>query len=84
MATKRKKVFALLLALSMCASLLGTTAFAAPGDDPICGKTEHTHTEECYRTLACGQEESAGHVHTDACYTLTCHVPESEGHRHTD
>lgn len=84
MATKRKKVFALLLALSMCASLLGTTAFAAPGDDPICGKTEHTHTEECYKTLICSQEESAGHVHTNACYTLTCQVPESEGHTHTD
>ena len=84
MAKKRKKVFALLLALSMYASLLGTTAFAAPGDDPICGKTEHTHTEECYKTLICSQEESEGHVHTDACYTLTCQVPESEGHTHTD
>ena len=84
MAKKRKRVFALLLALSMCVGLLGTTAFASPGDDPICGKTEHTHTEECYKTLICSQEESTGHSHTDACYELTCQEPESEGHTHTD
>lgn len=54
----------------------------------ICGKEEHTHTDECYTTekvLTCGQEESADHQHTDACYTeqkvLTCG---KEEHTHTE
>lgn len=47
---------------------------------PQCGKEEHVHTDECYawelvcteRTdprgeLICGQEETEGHTHTDAC-----------------
>lgn len=61
----------------------------------ICGQEEgagaHTHTDACYtevRTdqLICGQEESAGHVHTDACYTneLTCGQEENAEHTHTD
>ena len=61
----------------------------------VCGQEEgagaHTHTDACYtevRTdqLICGQEESAGHVHTDACYTneLTCGQEESAEHTHTD
>ena len=36
--------------------------------EPLCGLTEHTHTDDCIDadgTLLCGLE---AHVHTDACY----------------
>lgn len=62
----------------------------------VCGREEtqcHTHTEVCYETqLVCGQEEGqghthAGHVHTDACYTVTqtriCESTEPD-HVHTE
>ena len=61
-----------------------------------CGREEtqgHTHTEACYETqLVCGLEESqghthTGHVHTDACYTVTqtriCESTEPD-HVHTE
>ena len=64
----------------------------------VCGQEEgaeaHTHTEDCYtvvRTdeLICGQEESAGHVHSETCYdpdgNLICGQEEGAGaHAHTD
>lgn len=53
-----------------------------------CGMEEHTNSDDCYTvtsTLICGQEESEGHTHTDACYEtekeLTCGMGE---HTHTD
>ena len=54
-----------------------------------CGQEEHKHTEECYTAeLVCGQEESAGHTHTDKCRqietVLVCTTPESEGHTHSE
>ncbi len=54
-----------------------------------CGIEEHTHGEECYTdALVCGQEESEGHIHTEACYqaeqTLICGQEESEEHTHDD
>lgn len=62
----------------------------------VCGREEtqgHTHTEVCYETqLVCSQEESqahshTGHVHTDACYTVTqtriCESTEPD-HVHTE
>lgn len=54
-----------------------------------CGIEEHTHGEECYTdALVCGQEESEGHIHTEACYqaeqTLICGQEESEEHTHED
>lgn len=61
----------------------------------ICGQTElmHTHTDACYNVtvteeLVCGQTETEGHTHSEACYTdsseLTCGQEESEEHTHTD
>lgn len=56
-----------------------------------CGKEEHTHTENCYRSdeLLCDLEESEGtesHHHNDNCYEvkkeLICTTPESEEHTH--
>lgn len=61
-----------------------------PGGDPMQpGPTvpAHQHGESCYEDrLICGQEETAGHVHTDECYSLipgllTC-VSTEEGHIH--
>ena len=83
MANNLKRILAMLLAMTMCMGMLATTALAE--GELICDKQEHTHTEECYKTLTCGQEESAGHAHTDACYTLTCELTEGEGgHTHTE
>ncbi|MCI9615261.1 SpaA isopeptide-forming pilin-related protein [Lachnospiraceae bacterium 62-26] len=51
--------------------------------EPKCGVEEHAHSDVCYTsTLVCGQEESTGHQHTDACFetqsTLVCGLEESE------
>ena len=51
----------------------------------ICELAEHVHDDSCYRevkTLVCGEEESDGHHHTDACYekVLVC---EKEAHTHS-
>ncbi len=52
-------------------------------------ETQHQHSDSCYETrrvLVCGLEESAGHTHTEACYTkqLICGQEEREGHTHTE
>lgn len=56
-----------------------------------CGKEEHTHTEDCYRSedWLCGLEEQTateGHVHDQTCWqtqeTLICGQEESELHVH--
>ncbi len=60
-----------------------------------CGKEEHTHSEECYRSSEplCGKEEaeaSEGHTHSEECYelvenkSLICGQEESELHVHDD
>ena len=70
-----------------------THSEACYGQAVVCGQEEgagaHTHTEACYTQVRteeriCGQEESAGHVHADACYGLVCGQEESEEHQHTD
>ena len=59
----------------------------------VCGLEEgeaesgHVHGPACYeqqQILTCTQEESAGHTHSDACYTLTCGQGEGGGHTHSD
>ena len=57
----------------------------------VCGMSEgdggHVHSDTCYTEtsqLTCGQEESAGHIHSEACTGLICGQEESEGHTHTD
>ena len=54
-----------------------------------CGIEEHEHTDGCYESvLICGQEESEGHHHSEACYdeggALICGQEEFEGHQHSD
>ena len=53
----------------------------------------HQHDETCYteeQELICNQDEDPGHVHTEACKTvtenreLTCGQEESQGHTHTE
>ena len=80
-----------------CGKAEHTHSEACYEDVLACGQEEgagaHTHTEACYTTvqtdeLICGQEESAGHTHSDACYdeegNLTCGQEESAGHIHTE
>lgn len=67
-------------------------------NDPICGKEEHVHTEECYATelrypqstMDCTLDSGDApviHTHDKYCYsedgTLICELPELEAHRHT-
>lgn len=58
-------------------------------NEVYCGKTEHTHSEECYEEiLTCTIPESEGHSHTESCYeevsVLGCGLEETEGHSHTE
>lgn len=49
-----------------------------------CGRTEHTHSEECYApVLAYALEGDENHTHTDECYesVVSCGIEE---HTHTD
>lgn len=70
MATTKKKVLSMILALVLCLGLLPVSAFAEEGA-LICTMQEHTHTDGCY-------ELTEGHTHGDSCYATT------EGHHHTD
>ena len=91
------KLLAIVLALNLSLGLINVTAFAAStdtsGDDETytCGKTEHTHTAECYSepVLICGKNAGEGHTHTEECIPtttkeLTCGQEAVEGHKHTD
>ena len=73
----------LLLSLAMLAPLpiMGSSRACADEQQAFCGMPEHVHTGDCYGLiLACGQEESAEHSHTEACYvpseTPTCGLTE--------
>ena len=61
------------------------------GDDPICGMTEHTHTDACYRTetvssLCPAAGEVVLHSHSELCYDahgeLWCPLEERGEHLH--
>ncbi|MBP5261526.1 MAG: LPXTG cell wall anchor domain-containing protein [Clostridiales bacterium] len=80
----KRRAMSLVLAMSIAVS--GNVFWLMRGvgtaltDDPVCGLTEHTHTEDCYeRVLVCEEE----HEHTDECYEerLICGLEE---HIHTD
>ena len=90
---KRRRVTAIVAAFVMIVAggviwSLVQSGIAMTGEAK-CGIEEHTHGEECYTdALVCGQEESEGHIHTEACYqaeqTLICGQEESEEHTHDD
>ncbi|MBD5153083.1 MAG: hypothetical protein HDT16_11675, partial [Oscillibacter sp.] len=68
--TLSKRGLALFLVLTMCVSLLPTTALAAewqenhPDAGTYCGVPAHTHTDECYaNTLVCVLDEFQEHLH---------------------
>lgn len=70
MATAKKRVLSVILALVLCLGLLPVSAFAEEGT-LTCTMDEHTHSDACYALVE-------GHTHGDSCYTMT------EGHHHTD
>lgn len=88
----RKMMVAVVLAAIMLVSgvIWNLTQYGiAMTDEPKCGMEEHTHDDSCYAdVLVCGQEESAGHTHTETCYQTTselvCGQEESEEHSHDD
>ena len=88
-----RKLLACVLVVCLSLNMLGVSAFAAEaeagGTVPVCGKTEHHHSAECYGEPAviCGLEENEGHRHTAECgegRTLVCELEEGEDHTHTD
>lgn len=82
---KRKRFVSILLAVILVAGNSSVLSFAE--QKPICGKTEHKHTESCYKeqkTLVCEKEESEEHSHVDSCYkTEKVLVCDMEEHTHS-
>lgn len=85
---RRKRLTAFVTALSLLVvagvflELMQPVVTMTP--DPICGKTEHSHSPACYeRVLACVLEEGEAHTHSDSCYksVLVCGLSE---HSHSD
>ncbi|MBQ4577882.1 MAG: S-layer homology domain-containing protein [Clostridia bacterium] len=82
MAKSIKRMFALILAVSMVMSL-SVNAFAIDGTEPVCGKDEHTHGETCYeQTLICEEDTNPlliceitdeTHEHADGCFVSHAH-----------
>lgn len=79
----------LLLSLMVVLSVswgLKLTGITMAGE-AFCGKTEHTHGEECpLQTLICELEESEEHMHTEACILrqLICETEEIPPHTHSN
>ena len=66
----------------------GPDATPAPEPELVCGRDEHTHSEDCYtyeKLNVCGLEQGESHTHTDACWftekVLGCGAEE---HSHSD
>ena len=90
---RKKLVGALAAVVVFCTTYALILPAVTLSSETHCGKEEHTHTEECYRSgeYLCGQEESdstEGHVHDESCYqemqTLICGQEESELHVHDE
>ena len=90
---RRRKLKIVTAIASLAVVCIVLWALILPGvamsGQPKCGKEEHKHTAACYtEKLTCGQKETDGHTHTDACYKtekkLICGQQESETHQHTD
>ncbi len=90
---RKKLVGALAAVVVFCTTYALILPAVTLSSETHCGKEEHTHIEECYRSgeYLCGQEESdstEGHVHDESCYqemqTLICGQEESELHVHDE
>lgn len=90
---RRKLVGALAALVVFCTTYALILPAVTLSTEAHCGKEEHTHTSDCYRSdeYLCGQEESAaseGHVHDETCYqdvqTLICGLEENEFHTHDE
>lgn len=91
---RQRKRWQTIVACLACVVVFCTTyalilpAITLEKDTYYCGKTEHTHSEECMtQTLICQLEENEGHVHTEECYetvsNLICEEEDAE-HIHTE
>lgn len=86
---KIRKIWRNLMSFLACLVVFATTyALILPAitleSGNTCGKTEHTHSEDCYqRELACQLEEGESHTHTDACYTAQLICTRAE-HTHSE
>ena len=98
MAKNIKKLFALILAISMVMSL--SVNAVTIGLEAVCGKTAHTHTYDCFAPvcekteddldLICEKDEhvctDTCHVHSGDCYAecdkLYDCTDTTEGHEH--
>ena len=92
------KLLAVMMTLALCSGMVLPALAATIEAQNICGKEEHTHTEECYngetveeKVLVCGKTEEtveSGHAHTDACFTATtepnCDHSTESAESHTD
>ncbi|MCI9425784.1 MAG: hypothetical protein HFF30_09505, partial [Flavonifractor sp.] len=92
------KLLAVMMTLALCSGMVLPALAATIEAQNICGKEEHTHTEECYngetveeKVLVCGKTEEtveSGHAHTDACFTTTtepnCGESNESAEPHTD
>ncbi len=90
---RRKLVGALAALVVFCTTYALILPAVTLSTEAHCGKEEHTHTSDCYRSdeYLCGQEESAvseGHVHDETCYqdvqTVICGLEENEFHTHDE
>ena len=84
------RIVAMLLVATMLTTSITPFSYASerpetlPQGEPICGFTEHMHTQElCYKevqNLICALEETEGHSHTKKCYDtekiLVCDLDE--------
>lgn len=93
------KLLAVMMTLALCSGMVLPALAATVEAKNICGKEEHTHTEDCYNgeateaepVLVCGKTEEtveSGHAHTDACFTATtepnCGESTESTESHTD
>lgn len=60
MVRRYQRILAMLTVFAMLFCDIAVPSFADdPVREPVCGRTEHTHSAECYKTVTiCGQEES--------------------------
>lgn len=98
--TQRRRAYAAFTTLAILVSITTMYSLSQPAStmtgEPICGQTEHVHTDACYtEKLICGLEErteavegAEEHVHDESCYEpregLVCTEEAAEAHSHDE
>ena len=76
---QKKRYLAIFIALSMLVSFMVPLILMEPADSRtgvlVCGKIQHTHSEECYIN-GCNLEE---HLHTEECYAKVTSLSSTRG-----